>query len=326
MEKRYQIFISSTFSDLQKERKSVMEAILSLDCFPAGMEMFPASDDEQFEYIKTIIDESDYYILIIAGRYGSIATDGKSYTQKEYEYAKEKKIPILTFIKSDIESIPIKDTDQDPKKHRNLTKFVQAATSDKMARFWDDYKDLKYGVHDALSKAFKTHPRQGWVKDDDIDNKKLLQQIDQLRTINDELTEKIKKQEDECVQLRKQMFNSKRDIDKINIDDDLKISYFDKTDRSIKSSKINYKDIFMELATVTYDGFFTMNDFDDFVKASMNSIIDLNYDSFDIEIRSLLKLRIKLQKDNLFIISDDDYFLNITETGRALFENLIIKE
>ena len=80
MDKRYQVFISSTFADLQEERKEVMEAIINLNCFPAGMEMFPAADIEQFDYIKTIIDESDYYVLVLAGRYGSLAADGKSYT------------------------------------------------------------------------------------------------------------------------------------------------------------------------------------------------------------------------------------------------------
>ena len=122
MEKRYQIFISSTFADLEEERKGVMEAIISLNCFPAGMEMFPATDTEQFEYIKTIIDESDYYVLIIAGRYGSVAEDGVSYTEKEFDYAKEKGVPILTFIKKNIEIIPASKTDQDNKKKKKFFK------------------------------------------------------------------------------------------------------------------------------------------------------------------------------------------------------------
>ncbi len=29
--------------------------------------MFLATDTEQFEYIKSIIDESDYYVVVIAG-------------------------------------------------------------------------------------------------------------------------------------------------------------------------------------------------------------------------------------------------------------------
>ena len=72
MEKRYQVFISSTFQDLQNARQEVSQALLRADCFPAGMELFPAADEEQFEFIKTVIDQSDYYILISVERYGSI--------------------------------------------------------------------------------------------------------------------------------------------------------------------------------------------------------------------------------------------------------------
>lgn len=52
MSKRYQIFISSTFDDLKAERNAVSQSILSLDHFPAGMELFVAADEEHFSYIK----------------------------------------------------------------------------------------------------------------------------------------------------------------------------------------------------------------------------------------------------------------------------------
>ena len=52
MDKRYQVFVSSTFEDLQEERREVMQALLSLDCIPTGMELFPAADDESWELIK----------------------------------------------------------------------------------------------------------------------------------------------------------------------------------------------------------------------------------------------------------------------------------
>ena len=45
MEKRYQVFISSTFRDLVQERQEVLKAVLEIDHMPAGMELFPASDD-----------------------------------------------------------------------------------------------------------------------------------------------------------------------------------------------------------------------------------------------------------------------------------------
>lgn len=48
MEKRFQVFVSSTYEDLQEERKEVMQALLELDCIPAGMELFPASSEDQW--------------------------------------------------------------------------------------------------------------------------------------------------------------------------------------------------------------------------------------------------------------------------------------
>ena len=85
----HRVFVSSTYEDLREERAEVQKALLKLDCFPVGMELFPSADDETWEFIKRQIEESDYYVAIVAGRYGSLASDGLSYTQKEWEYARE---------------------------------------------------------------------------------------------------------------------------------------------------------------------------------------------------------------------------------------------
>ena len=60
MDKRYQVFVSSTFADLKDERSNVIQTLMEMDCIPAGMELFPALDEEQFEFIKKVIDDSDY--------------------------------------------------------------------------------------------------------------------------------------------------------------------------------------------------------------------------------------------------------------------------
>ena len=87
MDKRYQIFVSSTFADLQSERRKVIQALMEMDCIPAGMELFPAADEEQWQFIKRVIDDCDYYVMIIGGRYGSLTPEGISYTEQEYDYA-----------------------------------------------------------------------------------------------------------------------------------------------------------------------------------------------------------------------------------------------
>jgi hypothetical protein len=45
--------------------------------------------------IKKVIDDSDYYIVILGGRYGSVGEDGVSYTEREYRYALSIGKPII---------------------------------------------------------------------------------------------------------------------------------------------------------------------------------------------------------------------------------------
>jgi Domain of unknown function (DUF4062) len=97
VDKRYQVFVSSTFLDLAEERKQVIQALLELDCIPYGMELFQASDDDQWTLIKRVIDDCDYYLVIIAGRYGSMK-GGVSYTEMEYDYAISQNKPVIAFL------------------------------------------------------------------------------------------------------------------------------------------------------------------------------------------------------------------------------------
>ncbi len=169
MEKRYQIFISSTFADLEEERKGIMEALIELNCFPAGMEMFPATDTEQFEYIKSIINESDYYIVVIAGKYGSVAEDGFSYTEKEFDYALSRGVPILAFIKRNLETMSASKIETDPKRAKKLDKFRKKAQNGRLVKFWDNPDELKYAIHSSLSREIKIHPREGWIRVSDVE-------------------------------------------------------------------------------------------------------------------------------------------------------------
>ena len=97
---KYQIFISSTYQDLKEERDQVIKACLEMGHIPVGMEMFNAADEEQWKIITRHIDESDYYVVIVAQRYGS-TVDGISYTEKEYDYAVQQGVPALGFIIND---------------------------------------------------------------------------------------------------------------------------------------------------------------------------------------------------------------------------------
>lgn len=101
MNKKLQVFVSSTYTDLIEERQAAVEAILDAGHIPAGMELFKAGKS-QMKTIQKWIDESDVYMLILGGRYGSIEEEsGLSYTELEYRYAISKKMPVFAIILDD---------------------------------------------------------------------------------------------------------------------------------------------------------------------------------------------------------------------------------
>ena len=130
--------MSSTYEDLHEERKEVMQALLELDCIPAGMELFPASNEDQWTLIKKVIDDCDYYLLIVGGRYGSVNDKGISYTQMEFEYALSSNKPIISFLAKNPGIIPSNKceiTDQGKTKLEEFKQMVQKNTVKFSTRF-----------------------------------------------------------------------------------------------------------------------------------------------------------------------------------------------
>ena len=174
MEKKYQIFISSTFEDLKEERKKVQDVILSMYQFPVGMEMFSAADEEQWEVIKETIDSSDYYVLIIANRYGTVIQEGSdkgiSYTEKEYRYAKSKNIPILVFIID--KSVPRLESQREStaETQKKLNEFINEVKTGRMVQWWISADDLALKVMNSLNKQMIKEKRTGWIRTTDYTN------------------------------------------------------------------------------------------------------------------------------------------------------------
>jgi hypothetical protein len=189
MDKRYQVFISSTFSDLMEERSKVMHAIMSLDCIPAGMELFPSADEEQFNFIKKIIDDCDYYLVVIGGRYGTLSEDGIGYTEMEFDYAISKGIKVLAFLHKNLEDIPVGKSDIEPEKREKLLAFRQKVSTGRLVKFWNNADELAGQVALSLNQTIKMYPAVGWVRANLVSSAESLQEMNELRKQLAELQE-----------------------------------------------------------------------------------------------------------------------------------------
>lgn len=169
MNKKLQVFVSSTYTDLTEERQAAVEAILDAGHIPAGMELFKAGNESQLKTIYKWIDESDVYMLILGGRYGSVESkSGKSYTQLEYEYALSKDIPVFavvlseSFLTDKVNSLGLSNVleQKSSEKYQDFKAFVMS----KIIREVNDCKDIKIAIHTTLNEFLNEYDLIGWVR------------------------------------------------------------------------------------------------------------------------------------------------------------------
>lgn len=197
MNKKLQVFVSSTYTDLIEERQAAVEAILDAGHIPAGMELFKAGNESQLKTIYKWIDESDVYMLILGGRYGSVESkSGKSYTQLEYEYALSKNIPVFavvlsqSFLTSKINSLGLGNAmEQDfPDRHKSFKALVMS----KIIREVDDCKDIKLTIHSTLNEFLYEYNLIGWVRNtNENDTFQLIKENNSLLKENNLLNKQI---------------------------------------------------------------------------------------------------------------------------------------
>jgi Domain of unknown function (DUF4062) len=200
MKRKLQIFVSSTYSDLLFERQAAVAAILKAAHIPAGMELFTAADRSQMVTIKQWIDESDVYMLILGGRYGSIEpTSGISYTELEYDYAVEQKKPLFAVVTTEAAleaKIRANGTTFGEKHNPKQLSLFRSKVLGNISSFFEDPKDIRLCVHESLADMALNRELKGWVSADEVvDTKPLFDEIRKLADENRQLKEALAEQD-----------------------------------------------------------------------------------------------------------------------------------
>ncbi|AQZ93410.1 DUF4062 domain-containing protein [Halopseudomonas phragmitis] len=190
MEKKFQIFVSSTYEDLKDERNEIIKAVLEMGHIPVGMEMFSAADEEQWKVIARTIDSVDYYAVVVAHRYGSVTSEGISYTEKEFDYASSKGVPVLGFVIDDVAPWPSTRTESDSKKLKKLAAFKTKVKA-RLVQFWSNRDDLRGKFSVALMKSIINTPRTGWVRADEVAGPLVTKELTRLSSENAALRDQV---------------------------------------------------------------------------------------------------------------------------------------
>ena len=191
LERRYQVFLSSTYDDLREARQAATQSILAMGHLAAGMELFPASDLTQLDLIKRVIAESDYYVVIIGGRYGSLHPETKiSFTELEYDHALELAKPILGFVTRDVGKLASERVESNQESLFALERFRTKVLS-KTCQYFDDSKDLGLKLMSSLVHEMRINPQVGWIRADQARNSEDIAEERELKKLAKEQADTI---------------------------------------------------------------------------------------------------------------------------------------
>jgi hypothetical protein len=114
-----------------------------------------------------------------------------SFTEKEYDHAVSKNIPVLGFVIDDSAQWPKNKMDSDVKKIDLLNKF-KWKVKNKIVNLWSSKDELNAKVTVALSKAIIAYPRTGWLKADSLLDASAMNEVARLSKENSDLRKTLK--------------------------------------------------------------------------------------------------------------------------------------
>lgn len=182
-----------------KERQAAVEAILKAGHIPAGMELFTAGDKSQWQIIKKWIDESDIFVLILGGRYGTLEPKSKrSYIELEYRHAESLKKPLFAIVidKAALEN-KVKQYGASVKESTNILSYKRFSEHvlSKMTHFYRDEKDIQLSILQNIQNISANTLLSGWVSGRDVmENEKLLRENIALRKDLDAIRSRLQAQ------------------------------------------------------------------------------------------------------------------------------------
>jgi hypothetical protein len=171
IDRRYQVFISSTFRDLADRRKDVIQVIFERGHIPIALERFSAADESDLRVIMKAVSACQIFILIVGHRYGELVPDANiSFTELEYNLAQERNLLTLV-LQMHPEEVNKQRKLLDPNNERDRHEVENAERLrlflDKLKKhhrqYWVPGEDFKYDVLRAFDDNVPTCGRRGWI-------------------------------------------------------------------------------------------------------------------------------------------------------------------
>ncbi|QXW25724.1 DUF4062 domain-containing protein [Acinetobacter johnsonii] len=200
LDKRYQVFISTSGAEMQPERMVLAQTLVGMGFFSWGLEQrTPLST----AFARRQIDDCDYVAVLLGSAYGEQSVSGVGYMHLEYIYAVTKQKPIIVFMHDEPAAREAALHDDKPELRDKFQEFRKLLQNEVDQIFtYRSLRDLEMAVRFNLPQMLERYPVLGWVRPQ---NTQVLQdEIDQLKNKLEQLeTESGKREVDPFLSLPK---------------------------------------------------------------------------------------------------------------------------
>ncbi len=177
LDKRYQVFISTSGSEMQPERIILSQTLVGMGFFSWGLEQ---RNPLSTAFARRQIDDCDYVVILLGSQYGEQSVSGVGYMHLEYIYAVTKQKPIIVFMHEDPASRDPSLHDTKPELQEKFKEFRQLLQQEADQVFcYRTLRDLEMAVRLNMPQMLERYPVSGWVRPQNT--QALHDEIDQLK-------------------------------------------------------------------------------------------------------------------------------------------------
>lgn len=162
LDKRYQVFISTSGNEMQPERMILIQTLVGMGFFSWGLEQrTPLSR----AFARRQINDCDYVVLLLGSQYGEQSVSGVSYMHLEYIYAVTKQKPIIVFMHEEPANRDVSLHDEKPELREKFLEFRKLLQQELSHIFkYRNIRDLEIAVRLNMPQVLDDYPVSGWVR------------------------------------------------------------------------------------------------------------------------------------------------------------------
>lgn len=177
LDKRYQVFISTSGAEMQPERIILSQTLVGMGFFSWGLEQRTPLNTA---FARRQIDDCDYVVILLGSQYGEQSVSGVGYMHLEYIYAVTKQKLIIVFMHEDPASRDPSLHDTKPELQEKFKEFRQLLQQEADQVFcYRTLRDLEMAVRLNMPQMLERYPVSGWVRPQNT--QALHDEIDQLK-------------------------------------------------------------------------------------------------------------------------------------------------